>query len=50
MAHSSSSNTSANIPLINELTDFLATEAAELAANDDVNDESLTLTDLDALD
>ena len=43
-------DTSANIPLINELTDFLATEAAELAANEDVNDESLTPTNLDALD
>jgi hypothetical protein len=43
-------DTSADIPLINELTDFLATEAAELAANEDVNDESLTPTNLDALD
>jgi hypothetical protein len=43
-------DTSANIPLINELTDFLATEAAELATNEDVNDDSLTPTNLDALD
>ena len=43
-------DTSANIPLIAELTDFLATEAAELAVNKDMNDESLTPTNLDALD
>ena len=43
------------MPLITELTDFLATEAAELAANEDMNgedmnDKSLTPTNLDALD
>ena len=43
-------DTSVNIPLITELTDFLATEAAELAVNEGMNDESLTLTNLDALD
>ena len=43
-------DTSVNIPLITELTDFLATEAAELAVNEDMNDESLTPTNLDALD
>ena len=36
--------------MITELTDFLATEAAELAVNEDMNDESLTPTNLDVLD
>ena len=43
-------DTSVNIPLITKQTDFLATEAAELAANKDMNDESLTPTNLNALD
>ena len=42
-------DTSVNIPLITKLTDFLATEATELAANKDMNDESKTPINLDVV-
>ena len=42
--------TDVDIRLITELTDFLSSEAVELAINGEMNDESTTLTNLDALD
>ena len=48
--HSNLDTIASSIPSINELTDFLATEAAELAANEDMNNESKTPKSLDALD